>query len=90
MQHFKQVSGLEILDVNYEDTDSDIENQGRSLLDFVGLAWDERGLNFHQSELAVQTPSRWQVRQPLYQSSIARWRNYQCYLKPLIKAAQTE
>ncbi|KGJ97395.1 tetratricopeptide repeat-containing sulfotransferase family protein [Colwellia psychrerythraea] len=90
MQHFKQISGLEILDVNYEYTVSDIEKQGRSLLDFVGLSWDEDVLNFHKSERAVQTPSRWQVRQPLYQSSKARWRNYQCYLSPLIKAAQTE
>ena len=90
MQHFKQVSGLQILDVSYEDTVSGIEKQGRSLLDFVGLTWDDRVLSFHKSERAVQTPSRWQVRQPLYQSSKARWLNYQCYLKPLIKAAQTE
>lgn len=90
IQHFKEVSGLQILDVNYEDTVSDIEWQSRRLLDFIGLSWDERVLNFHQSDRAVQTPSRWQVRQPLYQSSKARWRNYQGYLEPLIKAAQTE
>ena len=90
MLHFNQVSGLQILDVNYEDTVSDIEWQSRRLLDFIGLPWDERVLNFHKNDRAVQTPSRWQVRQPLYQSSKARWRNYQCYLAPLIKAAQTE
>ena len=87
MSHFLQVSGLHILEVNYEETVSDIEWQGRRLLDFVGLPWDERVLNFHQSERAVQTPSRWQVRQPLYQSSKARWRNYESDLAPLIKAA---
>ena len=90
MQHFNQVSGLQILEVNYEDTVSDIEWQSRRLLDFIGLPWDERVLNFHKNDRAVQTPSRWQVRQPLYQSSKARWRNYQCYLAPLIKAAQAE
>ncbi|MCJ8294743.1 MAG: sulfotransferase [Colwellia sp.] len=90
MQHFNQVSGLQILDVNYEDTVSDIEWQSRRLLNFIGLPWDEGVLNFHTNDRAVQTPSRWQVRQPLYQSSKARWRKYQDYLAPLIKAAQTE
>jgi len=84
MAHFKQISGLEILEVNYEKTISDIEWQGRRLLEFVGLPWDECVLNFHQSKRAVQTPSRWQVRQPIYQSSKARWRNYESYLAPLI------
>ena len=88
MAHFKKVSRLRILEINYEETVSDIEPQSRKLLDFVGLPWDEKVLNFHQSERAVQTPSRWQVRQPLYQSSKARWRNYENYLGPLIKAAK--
>ncbi|NRA85498.1 MAG: sulfotransferase, partial [Gammaproteobacteria bacterium] len=86
MAHFKQVSGLKILEVNYEKTVSKLECQSRRLLDFVGLPWDERVLNFHQSERTVQTPSRWQVRQPLYQSAKARWRNYESYLTPLINA----
>ena len=90
MAHFKQVSGLKILEVNYEKTVSKLECQSRRLLDFVGLPWDERVLNFHQSERTVQTPSRWQVRQPLYQSAKARWRNYESYLTPLINAAKAE
>ncbi|KAJ1443479.1 P-loop containing nucleoside triphosphate hydrolase protein [Ochromonadaceae sp. CCMP2298] len=90
MEHFKQVSDLQILEVNYEETVSDIEWQSRRLLDFVGLPWDKRVLNFHQSERAVQTPSRWQVRQPLYQSAKARWRNYESYLAPLMNAVEAE
>jgi len=88
MAHFQKVSGLKILDVNYEETVSDIENQSRKLLNFVGLSWNEKVLDFHKSERAVQTPSRWQVRQPLYQSAKARWRKYENYLLPLINAAQ--
>lgn len=88
IKHYKQVSKLAILDVCYEDTVSDIETQARSLLSFSGLSWDESVLNFHQSERAVQTPSRWQVRQPLYQTAKARWRHYQNYLAPLIDAAK--
>ena len=88
MAHFADVSDLKILDVAYEETVSDINQQARQLLGFIDLPWDERVLNFHQSDRAVQTPSRWQVRQPLYQSSKARWRHYECYLSSLIKAAQ--
>ncbi len=86
MAHFKKASAIKILEVNYEETVADIERQSKTLLDFVGLTWDEQVLSFHQSERAVQTPSRWQVRQPLYQSSKARWRNYESYLGPLIQA----
>lgn len=86
MAHFKKASAIKILEVNYEETVAEIERQSKTLLDFVGLTWDEQVLSFHQSERAVQTPSRWQVRQPLYQSSKARWRNYESYLGPLIQA----
>lgn len=89
MQHFSQVSGLQILNIAYEDTVSNIQEQSQKLLSFIDLPWEEQVVNFHQSERAVQTPSRWQVRQPLYQSSKARWRNYEAYLSPLINAAKS-
>lgn len=90
MAHFKQVSNLQILEVNYENMVSDIKSQSKRLLDFVGLEWTDTVLEFHQSKRAVQTPSRWQVRQPVYQSSKARWRQYESNLAPLIHAAKQE
>lgn len=84
--HFKAVSGLEFLDVSYEQTVTDIESQAKKLLDFVELTWQPAVLDFHNSKRAVQTPSRWQVRQPIYQTSKARWRNYETHLTPLIEA----
>jgi len=87
MDHWKQVSGLEIIDISYEETIADLEGQARHLLDFLGLSWDERVLNFHENDRAVQTPSRWQVRQPLYQSSKAKWRHYEKHIGPLIDTA---
>jgi tetratricopeptide (TPR) repeat protein len=88
MAHFQAASTIKIFEVNYEDTVADIAQQSKRLLDFVGLTWDEQVLSFHETDRAVQTPSRWQVRQPLYKSSKARWRNYASYLWPLIKAAE--
>jgi len=89
MTHFNTIHHLKILEINYEKTLSNIESQSKLLLDFVGLDWDDKVLNFHKTQRAVQTPSRWQVRQPLYQTSKARWRNHEAHLSPLIKAIET-
>ena len=61
----------------------DIETTTRSLIDFLDVPWNVRCLDFHQLERFVQTPSRWQVRQQLYNRSVGRWRNYAPYLPDL-------
>ena len=55
-------------------------------INFVGLEWDEACLNFHQNKRAVRTASITQVRKPIYQSSIAKWKRYEEYLGPLLAA----
>ena len=70
------VSPLPILEVQYEMMVTDTDAQIRRLIDFVGLPWDERCLDFHTSGRSVQTLSRWQVRQPMHTKSVGRWRNY--------------
>lgn len=88
MEHWRNVSALSILDIVYETLVDDVETQSRRLFDFMGLPWDRSVLDFHTVDRAVQTPSRWQVRQPLYKSSSGRWRPYEAMLKPLISAAE--
>ncbi len=88
MEHWKNVTNLEILDVSYEETINDTEAQARRILEFLGLSWDDRVLAFHENERAVQTPSRWQVRQPIYTSSKAKWKRFEAHLGPLIKAME--
>jgi tetratricopeptide (TPR) repeat protein len=88
MEHWSRVSGLEILNVDYEDTVADLEGQARQLTQFLGLPWDDAVLSFHESARAVQTPSRWQVRRPLYASSVGRWRHYERQLAPLRQALE--
>lgn len=87
MAHWQSTTGLDILDVAYEETVSDLEGQARRLLEFLGLGWDPRVLAFHQNDRTVQTPSKWQVRQPLYTTSKAKWRQYEAHLGPLLTAA---
>ena len=64
--------------------------KARRLLEYCGLAWDPRCLAFHETERAVRTASVNQVRQPLYRSSLQRWRRYEKHLGPLIEALGPE
>jgi tetratricopeptide (TPR) repeat protein len=86
MTHWRQVLPLPILEMRYEETVADVETQARRLIDFLGAPWDARCLEFHRSERAVQTPSRWQVRQPIYAGSVGRWRRYAEFLPELVAA----
>ena len=86
MAHWKEVLPQPILTMQYEETVADLEIQARRLIAFLGVPWDEACLSFHQSERAVQTPSRWQVRQPIYSHSVGRWKNYAPFLPALESA----
>jgi tetratricopeptide (TPR) repeat protein len=72
-----------LLEVPYEGLISDQEGWTRRMIDFIGLPWDPRCLDFHATERAVITASKWQVRQKIYAKSAGRWRNYEKHLGPL-------
>lgn len=83
MDHWRAVYPGPFLEINYEDTVADLEGQSRRLIDFVGLEWNDSCLDFHKTERAVITASHSQVRQPIYTSSVGRWKRYGEGLKPL-------
>jgi hypothetical protein len=72
--------------VQYEALIADQEAVSRRLVEFLGLPWHERCLDFHRQKREVRTASFWQVRQPVYASSVGRWRRYEKHLGPLIAA----
>jgi tetratricopeptide (TPR) repeat protein len=72
--------------VVYEDVVGDMPRMARELIDFLGLPWNDACLNFHESSRPVKTASVVQVRQPVYSSSVGRWKRYGDELKPLIDA----
>lgn len=85
MQHWDQVLPQNNYHtVVYEDLIADPETQARALLAGCGLEWDERCLKFHEEKRRVRTASVSQVRQPIYQSSRKKWKNYEVQLAPLI------
>ena len=72
--------------VRYEDVVADAEKEARRLVEFLGLEWDNRCVEFHKSERPVKTASLAQVRKPIYRTSLQRWRKYGAGLQPLIDA----
>ena len=62
--------------------------QSRRLIAHCGLAWDDACLNYHENERTVHTASMWQVRQPIYSSSVGKWKRYEGELAPLRAALE--
>ncbi len=82
--HWREVlPPTRLLEVPYEGLIADQEGWTRRMLEFIGLPWDPRCLAFHETERAVITASKWQVRQKIYSKSAGRWRNYEKHLGPL-------
>lgn len=83
MMHWRKVLPAQMLEISYNDMVLNTERAVRLMLDFLGLSWDERCLAPHTNTATVETASHWQVRQPIYQQSVGRWRHYEEYLRPL-------
>ena len=86
MRHWQGKVENPILTVNYEDVIGDIDEQVRHVLEFLELPYESSCLNFHNNPRKVMTPSRFQVKQALYSSSIDKWKSYSKYLGPLFSA----
>ena len=85
MAHWREVLPSPMLEIRYESLVADLEGIGRALLDHLGLEWDESLRDFHTSERAVRTASVSQVREPIYDSSVQKWRRYEEFLGPLLE-----
>ncbi|MEE8253706.1 MAG: sulfotransferase [Hyphomicrobium sp.] len=83
MRHWREVLPLEIHEVQYEELIADQEAVSRRLIAYCGLPWDDRCLEYYKNKRAVQTASSWQVRQPIYNDSIQRWKKYEKHLDEL-------
>ena len=88
MKHWDSICNMRVLEVDYETLVAEPEAQSRRLVDFIELEWDDACLKFYENPRIVRTASYAQVRQPVYQSSVGRWKNYAEQLKPLIETLQ--
>lgn len=85
MAHWRRVlpPGV-MLEVRYEDVVADFPAAARRIVAHCGLDWDDACLDFHRTARPVRTASVVQVRQPIYRSSVGRWRPDAATLRPLL------
>ena len=83
MQHWNSVLPGVIHTVRYESLVAGLEPEARRLLEYCGLPWDDQCLRFHENRQASTTASALQVRQPVYASSVGKWRHFERQLTPL-------
>jgi tetratricopeptide (TPR) repeat protein len=88
MRHWRDTLDLPFLEFEYEAAVADSEPWIRRLIDFCGLEWDERCLRPHEADRTVLTISYDQVRRPINDSSIGRWRKFERWLEPLRKSLE--
>jgi len=84
MAHWRRVLPGRFMEIDYEEVVADTETAARRLVAHAGLAWDDRCLAFHETDRPVMTASKAQVRQPIYRSSMQKWRRYEDHLQPLL------
>jgi tetratricopeptide (TPR) repeat protein len=84
MEYWRLVLPAErFTEVTYETLVSDREAETRRLIAFCGLDWDDACLSPERNDRLVTTASLWQARQPVYASSVDRWRRYDPWLGEL-------
>jgi tetratricopeptide (TPR) repeat protein len=84
MDHWRRVLPTDrLIEVDYEDLTNAPQPVIRRIIAACGLPWNDACLRPESNPRAVNTPSKWQARQPIYRSSVARWRRYEPWLGPL-------
>jgi hypothetical protein len=72
-----------MIDVQYEDLVTDLDGQARAIVDHCGLEWEDACLALCKTKRQVKTASSVQVREPIYRTSVVRWRQFENFLRPL-------
>ncbi|MDH5649649.1 MAG: sulfotransferase, partial [Gammaproteobacteria bacterium] len=84
VDYYRSQMDLKYMSVNYETLVTDPEPTVRKMLEFVGLPWEDRCLEFHKNKRVARTASYAQVNQKLYTSSLYRYKNYREHIQPLV------
>jgi len=72
-----------LIEVDYEELTREPEPMIRRIIAACGLSWHDACLRPECNQRAVNTPSKWQARQPIFRTSVGRWRRYESWLGPL-------
>ena len=83
MRHWKQLFADRIYDIKYEDLVCDPGKQTARLMAFCGVTDDARELSTSQTSYRVKTASLDQVRQPVTDKALEKWKNYADFMRPV-------
>lgn len=86
MDHWHKVLPVKVRDQSYEALVASQEAESRELIANTGLKWEDACLEFYKGERPVMTFSQQQVRQPIFSSSVGKWRRYEAHIRPLLAA----
>jgi Flp pilus assembly protein TadD len=88
MDHWRSILPSDrFTELDYETLISNRAAETRRLISFVGLGWDDACLVPERNRRSVKTASVWQARQPVYETSVERWRRYEPWLGELRELA---
>jgi tetratricopeptide (TPR) repeat protein len=85
--HYASLLALNYHPIKYEDIVADFEGETRRLLDFLGLEWDPRVLEYNKNARQrkhINTPSYNQVTEEIYTRARYRWQRYENQLRPVM------
>ena len=85
MNYWLKNKDIKVHDLNYETFTNNFDDEIKKLLSFCSLEWSQKCVEFYKNKKEVKTSSLAQVRQPIYKTSIASWKNYSDKLEDLIK-----
>ncbi len=89
MDHWRKVLPAPLLEVDYEETVADLETVARRLVAWCGLEWEPNCLEFHQAKRPIRSASVVQVRQPVFRTSVGRWKHYEHALGSLFSQLES-
>jgi Tfp pilus assembly protein PilF len=78
------------MQVRYEEMVDDLPTVARSVLEFLGVGFEDKVLKFyeHARTKRVNSPSQAEVKRPVYRTAVGRWRNYEKYLEPYMSGLE--
>ncbi len=88
IDHWKDALPGGVVEADYDELIQSPEQSVRKVLDACSLAWEPGCLSYADNPGYMATASSWQARQPLYKSSLQRWKNYEKQLEPVRKALE--
>jgi tetratricopeptide (TPR) repeat protein len=89
MKHWQEI-GIPMLEVSYESLVENQEKVSKEIIEYLGLQWNDDCLRFHESSRYTKTLSYNQVRKPIYNKSVNRWKHYESHLQPLFDVLNIE